>query len=59
MLSIAPSRAAFTARRVPELRRLVRVPTEAEVAREIGTVLAAMLALAFAVNLALIAFGIE
>jgi hypothetical protein len=59
MLRTAQTRASTSAWRAPRPRRLIKDPTEAEVAREIGIVLAAMLALAFAVNLALTALGIE
>ena len=59
MFSILHSHSAAGARPRPKLRPRLPVPTEAEVLREIGTVLAATLAIAFAVNFALAAFGVD
>jgi hypothetical protein len=52
---VASSRASGNKR----TRYGLRVPTEEEVVREIGTVLAVMLAIAFVANLALRVFGID
>lgn len=52
-------RGVARSRSIGKARRTMSVPTEAEVAREIGTVLVAMLAIALVVNLALRVFGID
>jgi hypothetical protein len=53
------SRGVASSRPSGNTRSWVRVPTEAEVVREIGTVLCVMLAIAFVANLALRVFGID
>ena len=59
MFSTLHSRSAARARPRPKVRLPLAVPTETEVVREIGAVVAAMLAIAFVVNLALAAFGVD
>ena len=48
-----------SSRPIGKARRTMSVPTEADVVREIGTVLIAMLAIAFVVNVVLRVFGID
>ena len=52
-------RGVASSRPIGKARRTMSVPTEAEVVREIGTVLAVMLAIAFVANLVLRVFGID